>query len=179
MDSERAVPGMSISTRWRRPWSLRPASRGTRHDGRGHRCGLAAVLLVAALFGGGTGPARAQDAGEVNATLDALFGGHEPYQAFFEKLKKAVAADDRAAVAGMVDYPLRTKIDGKTTTVRNAKAFVASYDKIVTPKVRQAVAAQGYASLFANWRGVMIGNGEVWFTGIGNKGRIAVSAINN
>ncbi|MBS7535952.1 hypothetical protein KHC28_20065 [Ancylobacter sonchi] len=139
------------------------------------------VLLLAACLaiGPGAGVARAQSAGEVNATLDGLFGGHESYHAFFEALKKAVAADDRTAVAGMVDYPLRTKIGGKTTTVRNAKGLIASYDKILTPKVRQVVAAQNYADLFANWRGVMIGNGEIWFSGIGDKGRVAIIAVNN
>jgi hypothetical protein len=32
--------------------------------------------------------------------------------------------------------------------------------------VKGAVAKQTYATLFANWQGVSIGDGEIWFSGI-------------
>ncbi|GLK84552.1 hypothetical protein GCM10017653_26220 [Ancylobacter defluvii] len=136
-------------------------------------------MLMAACLVGAAAPASAQTAAEMDGTLDTLFGSHQPYQDFLHALKQAVAADDRAGVAGMVDYPFKTRIDGKAATIRDAAHFVASYDKIVTAKIKQAVAAQSYPTLFANWRGVMIGNGEIWFSGIGDEGRIAIIAINH
>ena len=36
----------------------------------------------------------------------------------------------------------------------------------LTPKVLAAIKRQTYASLFANDRGVMIGDGEVWFSAV-------------
>jgi hypothetical protein len=38
------------------------------------------------------------------------------------------------------------------------------YNRIFNKKVTEAVERQSYDSLFKNWRGVMIGNGEIWFT---------------
>lgn len=55
---------------------------------------LIGTTLVAVLIGfSGIIAVEAQTAAEVNKTLDELFGEHAPYQAFFEKLKKAVVLD--------------------------------------------------------------------------------------
>lgn len=69
---------------------------------------LIGTTLVAVLIGfSGIIAVEAKTAAEVNKTLDELFGEHAPYQAFFEKLKKAVVGDDRKTVASLVDYPSR------------------------------------------------------------------------
>lgn len=137
--------------------------------------------LVAALFVGiaGTTGAGAQTAAEMNETLDGLFGAHAPYQKFFDELKKAVAADDKQAVASMVEYPFQARINDKAVKIRDKKHFIAGYDKIITPKVKNAVAKQTYPTLFANWQGVMIGDGEVWFSGIGDNNTVRITAIND
>lgn len=124
-------------------------------------------------------PALAQTAADTDAALDAAFGSHEPYRHFLETLQKAVAADDRKAVAAMIDYPFQARINDKATKLRDSAHFITDYEKIMTPKVKQAVAKQTYATLFANWQGVMIGDGEVWFSGIGNTEKIKVTAIND
>jgi hypothetical protein len=90
--------------------------------------------------------AKAQTAADVYGTLDTLFGSHVPLQNFLEALKKAVAADDRPTVAGMIDYPFRTRINGKALTIGDAAHFVASYDRIITDPVKQAVARQSYST---------------------------------
>ncbi|WP_163268858.1 hypothetical protein [Chelativorans alearense] len=126
--------------------------------------------LFAALFISlvGATVAGAQSAKEMNQTLDGLFGAHAPYQAFFEKLKKAVAENDKQAVASMVEYPFKARINDKAVTIKDAAHFETDYDKVFTAKVKEAVSKQAYATLFANWQGVMIGDGEVWFNGICN-----------
>ncbi|WP_309086622.1 hypothetical protein [Chelativorans sp.] len=125
------------------------------------------TLLAAMLIGmAGVATAGAQSTAEVNETLDDLFGEHAPYQAFFDKLKKAVAENDKQSVASMVDYPFKARINGKAVTIRDAAHFTADYDRVFTAKVKEAVSKQTYANLFANWQGVMVGDGEVWFSGI-------------
>jgi hypothetical protein len=121
--------------------------------------------------------AKAQTAADMNSTLDTLFGSHVPLQNFLEALKKAVAADDRPTVAGMIDYPFRARINGKAITIRDATHFVAGYDKIITDPVKQAIAGQSYATLFANWQGVSIGDGEVWFSTVGGASKVKITAI--
>lgn len=138
------------------------------------------IAATAALLSCGIpGSAAAQSAAETNQALDALFGGHAPYQQFFEKLQKAIAAGDKQAVASMVDYPFRARIGGKAVKLNDAAHFLADYDKIVTAKVKQAVARQTYPTLFANWQGVSIGDGEVWFSGVGDGNTIRITAIND
>lgn len=145
---------------------------------------IAQTLLVASLLA--FTPAisvLAQSDAETSKTLDTLFGSHKPYQDFLAALQKAVAAADKAAVAGMISYPLKTKVAGKATTLHNAKEFTAHYDALVTPKVAAAVKGQTYAKLFANAEGVMIGDGEVWFSGVCSdnactKQTVQVTAIN-
>lgn len=126
---------------------------------------------------------NAQSSAAVNSSLDALFGTHEPFQRFLEALKTAVAENDKAAIARIVDYPFTTKLGGKNVRIADAGHFVASYDEIVTPKVKAALAKQTYATLFANAQGVMIGAGEIWFSGIcGDKDckqqTVKITAIN-
>ncbi|MEO9341023.1 hypothetical protein ABFT80_26875 [Mesorhizobium sp. SB112] len=138
------------------------------------------ILFVAMLAASaGTANTYAQTAAEVDSSLDDLFGAHAPYRHFFEQLQKAVASDDKAAVAAMVDYPFQARINGRAVKLRDAAHFVADFDKIVTSKVKQAIAGQTYATLFANWQGVMIGDGELWFSGVGDGNVVKITAIND
>jgi len=142
---------------------------------------LIALGLISAI---GAGSAFAQTDADMNSNLDSLFDSHAPYQAFFAKLKKAVSTDDKATVAAMVDYPFQAHIKGKAQKIKDAGQFTAAYDQIVTDKIKAAVAKQTYAKLFANAQGVMIGNGEVWFSGVCSDNSckqqtVKVTAINN
>lgn len=74
---------------------------------------LAIVSSLLLFIGVNVTPVSAQSSADMNATLDELFGAHRPYHAFFDKLKTAVAADDKEAVASMVDYPFQARINGK------------------------------------------------------------------
>lgn len=146
---------------------------------------VAALALAGALAAvcGTLSPAAAQSsaqtAAEVDARLDDLFGAHAPYRAFLAELQAAVAADDRSAVAAMVSYPLNTKVDGAAVSIDSAAAFVDQYGALMTEKVTEAVAEQTYAGLFANAQGAMIGDGEIWFTGVGEDETVKIIAINN
>ncbi|MER9893265.1 hypothetical protein NKJ40_14385 [Mesorhizobium sp. M0119] len=124
---------------------------------------LFALGMISAIS---TGSASAQSAAEVNGNLDTLFGSHAPYQTFFDKLKKAVGSDDKATVAALVAYPFQARIKGKALKIKDQKQFLTDCDQIITPKVKGAVTKQTYATLFANWQGVSIGDGEIWFSGI-------------
>ncbi len=143
---------------------------------RKHILGVSAVILVALMM---PPAAFSGSVGEVNSNLDALFGEHERYHAFFDALKKAVASDDKKAVAALVDYPFQARIGDKAVKIRDAAHFVADYDKVITKKVKQALHVQAYENLFANWQGVMIGDGEIWFSGVGSANQVKITAIND
>ena len=111
-------------------------------------------------------PAAAQSDQATSARLDALFGAHEPYRAFLAALKESVSEGDEAAVAAMVAYPLETTLAGERVTLASEDDFMQRYEQLLTPAVVAAVEKQTYATLFANAEGAMIGDGEVWFSGV-------------
>lgn len=138
--------------------------------------GIAAATLVALAV---PLPVLANPVAEMNNTLDTLFGDHTRYHTFFDNLKKAVAAGDKAAVAAMIEYPFQVRIGGKSLKIRDAAHFIADYDQVITAKVKHALQGQTYETLFANWQGVMVGEGEIWFSGVGDADVIKVTAIND
>lgn len=103
---------------------------------------------------------------QMNAELDHLFGSHDEYHAFFDQLKDNIVHQNKKAVAAVVNYPLRVDIDSKRILIKNQRQFIQHYAQIITPRVRQAVADQQFIGMFLNYRGMMFGNGEIWFSGI-------------
>jgi hypothetical protein len=77
-----------------------------------------------------------------------------------------VRAGDRAAVSALVEFPLEASVAGVHQRVRSRRVFEKHYDSIICKRVADVILAQQFESLFANWRGLMIGRGEVWFGGI-------------
>ncbi|WP_141499699.1 hypothetical protein [Paenibacillus luteus] len=95
---------------------------------------------------------------------------------FFNKLQKAVAANDKKAVANLIAYPLRVNHDGKSVEITSKKQFISKYNQIITDQVKKKLLAQDVDKVFVNWKGIMIGDGEIWISVFDNK--IAVYAVN-
>ena len=101
------------------------------------------------------------------------------------KLQVAVGANDAAAVAAVTEFPLTvTGRPGPTT----AAQFIHDYPSIYSERVRAAVLEQTVDGLFANWKGLIIGRGEVWIAAVCDVGsapqqcsnrRVRVVSINN
>ena len=102
----------------------------------------------------------------VNQAIDEVLGDHVRYEAVIRQLQRAVAANDTAAVAALVNYPFVTVRDGQPLKVADADAFVREYDRIMTPAIAEAIKRQKYSQLMVNYKGVMFGNGEAWVNGI-------------
>jgi hypothetical protein len=131
------------------------------------------LVLLIALFAGASGPARADNP-------YAVAGISDPAQVtqFVVRLKQAMAADDRAAIMGMVNYPLRVNSTaGRPTFYRNTAALRANYARVFTPDIKEAVAATKPDDLFARDLGIMIGNGEIWMNEFG--GSMKIMTINH
>lgn len=95
---------------------------------------------------------------------------------FFLDLQKAVEKNERDKVILMVAYPLYVRIKGRRTKLRNKAELLKNYNAVFNEKVKQAI-AKSSAPSFANYQGVMLGDGEIWFNLL--KNRFKVTAINN
>ncbi len=128
--------------------------------------GIALGLLSFAVLGS-ISSIRSQTAipqGCDSSTVDA-FGPQAAARAraFLAELQAAVTADDKRKVAFMTAYPLRVFSENRKRIIRNRSEFLASYNEIFTPSVKESVIKQSAACLFGNWQGAMAGRGAVWF----------------
>lgn len=98
---------------------------------------------------------------------------------FLQDLQHSVAVDDRARVVEMVGFPIKITADGKSRTLRNRNQLLAYYSVAFDAKVRGFIAKQKVSELFCNWKGIMIGRGEVWINTSGRSSRLRIIAINN
>lgn len=99
-------------------------------------------------------------------------------RAFLAELKAALKSGDKKRVAGLVHYPLKVTSSHGNRVVRSSTEFVKDYDHLLTPLVTKAVEQQVPACLFANYQGVMIGDGEIWFEEQQN-GSMKIKTINH
>ena len=123
---------------------------------------LAPALIL--LFSAAT---LAQSRADIDKAIETNIGDPVKFHDVFTQLQEAVAKHDTAAVAALVSYPITINPHtNKAMRVRTPQAFVASYDKIVTPHIAKVVGDQKYEQLFVNYQGAMFGSGEVWLAGI-------------
>ncbi|KWX72629.1 hypothetical protein AMQ84_25540 [Paenibacillus riograndensis] len=94
----------------------------------------------------------------------------------FSLLQKNVKEGKKSEVANLMVYPLKVNHNGKTMQIKTKKDFIAKYDKIINAKVKKALLAQKVDKVFVNWKGVMIGNGELWIGQFGEQ--VGVFVIN-
>jgi hypothetical protein len=90
----------------------------------------------------------------------------EEVTSFFSSLKSRAADGNRSGVCELAAYPLSVHSKKGEQKIPNLPACQAKYDQIFTSQVLAAIAKQSFEQLFANWRGVMIGDGELWFSGV-------------
>jgi len=104
-------------------------------------------------------PAAADD---VRQRIDRVLGDAAQYEAVFIAFQKAVNGGDRAAVVEEVRFPLKI---ANGATIAGPGEFQRNYERILTPAVRKAIAAQTFDTVMVNQQGVMIGDGQVWLNG--------------
>ena len=98
-------------------------------------------------------------------------------RAFLAQLQAAVQANDKDKIAGMISYPLNVVRGDKRARIRDKQTFLARYDNIFDAHIRQTILKQSARCLFGNANGEMIGNGEVWFSEMGD-GSVKIYTVN-
>jgi len=97
---------------------------------------------------------------------------------FLGELQRAVAADDRAAVLALFACPCTVWDGRRQRHVRDASQIRPFYDSVFDAALKQQIAAARPEDLFANWQGVMLGDGRLWFTATGSGSRLGISTVN-
>lgn len=86
-----------------------------------------------------------------------------------QALWNAVKINDRQGVADQIAYPVLVNDRRGSKTITTRKKFLNEYDNIFTEPFRNAILKHVPHNMSADWKGVMLGNGEVWF---GSDGKV-------
>jgi hypothetical protein len=122
----------------------------------------AAILLAMALQPV-PGAVAAPGCGDSSTVKDYRPAMVQPASQFLAGLQRAVGVGDRASVAAMIRYPLRVNGVKGLHWITTPAQMLRHYTAIMTPHMKASISTQRAECLFANWQGVMIDNGEVWF----------------
>ena len=85
-------------------------------------------------------------------------------KAFFESVQSAVLTNGIEQFAEIVSYPIVLKLGKVEYKLQNKKGLIERAAMIFTPRLKSIVQNQSQDSLFKNWQGVRVGNGEIWFS---------------
>lgn len=96
---------------------------------------------------------------------------------FLEDFQKAVATDDAATVAALGRYPAEVVINKRRRKVKSKEEMQKLFAEVFTPCLKRVIAATRPEDLFANYQGVMLGGGAVWF-GLQGSRRVLFYTIN-
>jgi hypothetical protein len=92
-------------------------------------------------------------------------------KAFFEQIRNSILTDDIDWLAKSVAYPIVLRPAGNEIAVRNKHDLKKRSKLILNEHLKSVVRTQSPDTLFKNWQGVMIGDGEIWYSKIIEKGR--------
>jgi hypothetical protein len=117
---------------------------------------------------------------KINPYSVAGFDNPAEFEAAFTKIQDLVARENKEAVAEYIQYPLAVYNNKGKIIIQNKEELINHYDEIFTAKVKNAFARQKLDNIFVNYKGVMVGQGEVWFTQSANsKYKYVILTINN
>lgn len=115
-------------------------------------------LLPPLLFGAGSSAQAAAAAPFAAAGID---DEQEAY-AFLGDLQAAIRAKDRTAIAAMLSKSVEVYRDGKLVSATD-RALLSRFDQVFHQSVAAVILCQPPGGLWANWRGIGVGRGTLWF----------------
>lgn len=93
-----------------------------------------------------------------NFSREEMIKGYD----FAEKIKLAVKNQDIETFADYIYYPLTINVNDKNIEISDKNQFLNyDYEKIFTENFIKTVCEN---EIFVNYRGFMLGNGEIWFS---------------
>jgi hypothetical protein len=127
---------------------------------------LGVVVLSMEAASQGSALAQSTSAGSVSeATWERLtLQGLDPTRvsAVLQQLKAAVRSDDVQALRAVSANPLRLYETGVLRLVSTPENFEEAKAVLMSPRLKQVVAAADMDSLFVNAQGAMLGDGDIW-----------------
>lgn len=108
----------------------------------------------------------------------------EDVEKFAGKIQSYIMNNNKEKLAEKISYPINVKINGKTVKIQNKDEFIKNYNLIFNPNYKQAMTNAFTKYMFANYKGVMFGEGKynMWINEIASHNstsKLMITAINN
>jgi hypothetical protein len=84
---------------------------------------------------------------------------------YLELIMRALENGDLEWISSQFLFPLRIIIGEKERQVSNQAEFLAAARPLFTDSLRREILQLCREPLFKSWRGCMVGNGQIWFSG--------------
>lgn len=94
----------------------------------------------------------------------ADFDDDKVVETFASRFKKAVVDNDKQGVASMIHYPIEAMFKNRNIIIKNEQEFISFYNDIFDKRLHSAISNASTHNMFANYQGVMFGDGEAWFS---------------
>lgn len=105
----------------------------------------------------------------------AGFDDDKIVETFVSKFKEAVIKKDKETVASMILYPIKATFKDRAVIIHSEKEFLKLYDDVFDKELYNKIVKADTNNMWSNYQGVMIGDGDVWFSERGND--IKISAV--
>jgi hypothetical protein len=107
------------------------------------------------------------DTAAIDSSISANVGAPAKVREVITALQDAVRQHNAEAVAALVSYPITINPQKPDALIiRDPKSFIDHYNQIITSHIADIIENQKYEALFVNYQGAMLGNGEIWISGI-------------
>lgn len=141
-----------------------------------------AAILIFVLLSAGMFATSAMAQSRLGESCDlSTFGIHDNtnFYHFDNSLREAVTGRNAAALAALVQYPVRLNYkNGGSAEVNDATTLRERYVASLWPVLQKAVLGQQPGELFCNAEGVMYGDGAVWVSPDSHGQRFRITALN-
>src|ERR1700709_758655 len=99
------------------------------------------IPLAVSLLAPASGRAQTSSA-EFDKSIDQTVGNHVKVHQLLTDLQRPAANHNPAGVAALVHYPIKVNPGKPPFTVKDQKAFVKDYDRIITPDISDVILKQ-------------------------------------
>ncbi|MFA8300575.1 MAG: hypothetical protein ACEPOV_10465 [Hyphomicrobiales bacterium] len=100
---------------------------------------------------------------------DSLYHAKTDIQ-FLKALQYFVKNNDKEVISSVINYPIHT--------IPNKEFFFKHYDSIFNTAVKDSLQVANLDSLFRNYQGTMVGNGQIWVNEVDTIPTWKIIAIN-
>jgi hypothetical protein len=138
--------------------------------------GLLLAALLAFAIAATARPGHAQAEG--SAPFSSTGTSAEAIDHFLDRLRAALAKNDRASVATMVDYPLRAWDGRSSVKIKSRSTLLKDFDRIFDGSLRKTIQDASSRTAWANWQGVMFDDGRMWIRPVPPKDELRIVTIN-